>query len=80
MQPPGSSIYFCDREGESTGLETSAALVLIGPEAGFSESERKIMDAVDAQPRSFGTHNLRIETAAVAAVVALHLARDPGGD
>lgn len=74
-RPSGSPIYFGDREGEASGFEASAGLVLIGPEAGFSESERKLLRDVDAQARSFGTHNLRIETAAVAAAVALHFAR-----
>ena len=74
-RPSGSPIYFGDREGGASGFEASAGLVLIGPEAGFSESERKLLRDVDAQARSFGTHNLRIETAAVAAAVALHFAR-----
>jgi 16S rRNA (uracil1498-N3)-methyltransferase len=74
-RPFRSPIYFGDREGGASGFEASAGLVLIGPEAGFSESERKLLRGVDAQARSFGTHNLRIETAAVAAAVALHFAR-----
>lgn len=67
-------IYFGDREGESVGFDARAGTVLIGPEAGFSESERQLLRDVGAQSRSFGVHNLRIETAAAAAV-ALHLAR-----
>jgi 16S rRNA (uracil1498-N3)-methyltransferase len=67
-------VYFGDREGESVGFDTPAGTVLIGPEAGFSEPERRVLRDVGAQPRSFGVHNLRIETAAAAATVALHLA------
>jgi 16S rRNA (uracil1498-N3)-methyltransferase len=72
---PGAAIYFGDREGEGTGFDASEGLTMIGPEAGFSASERRVLHDVGAQPRSLGTHNLRIETAAVAATVALHLAR-----
>ena len=71
----GAAIYYGDREGSAAGFDASADLALIGPEAGFSESERRMLGDVDAQPRSFGAHNLRIETAAVAAAVALHLSR-----
>jgi len=74
-QPSGAAIFFGDRGAEPSGLEASADLVLIGPEAGFSQSERRKMDDVGARPRSFGVHNLRIETAAAAATVAFHLAR-----
>jgi 16S rRNA (uracil1498-N3)-methyltransferase len=66
------AIYFGDREGEAVGFDAPVGTVVIGPEAGFSESERKILRDVGAQPRSVGAHNLRIETAAT---VALHLAR-----
>jgi 16S rRNA (uracil1498-N3)-methyltransferase len=71
----GAAIYFGDREGEGRGFDASEGLAVIGPEAGFSASERRVLHHVGAQPRSFGTYNLRIETAAVAATVALHLAR-----
>ncbi|HEB91213.1 MAG TPA: 16S rRNA (uracil(1498)-N(3))-methyltransferase [Deltaproteobacteria bacterium] len=71
---PGSAVFFGDRAGSSAGLAASTGLVLIGPEAGFSPSERRILEAAGARPRSFAAHNLRIETAAVAAAVALHLA------
>ncbi len=71
---PGYPIAFGDHAGPSSGLAPSVGLVLIGPEAGFSESERRTLEAAGAEPRSFGAHNLRIETAAVAAAVALHLA------
>jgi 16S rRNA (uracil1498-N3)-methyltransferase len=73
-----AAIYFGDREGDAVGSIAPTGIVLIGPEAGFSESERVVLRALGAQPRSFGAHNLRIETAAVAATVALHLARRGG--
>lgn len=71
----GEAIYYGDRAGSAAGFEASAGLALIGPEAGFSESERRMLGDVAAEPRSFGAHNLRIETAAVAAAVALNLSR-----
>jgi 16S rRNA (uracil1498-N3)-methyltransferase len=74
-RPSGAEIVFGDQAGESIGFDGPAGLTLIGPEAGFSESERRVLIGVGARPRSFGAHNLRIETAAVAAAVALHLAR-----
>ncbi len=69
------SVYFGDRNGPAVGFDRAAGLAVIGPEAGFSDSERRILQGVGALPRSFGAHNLRIETAAVAATVALHLNR-----
>ena len=72
---PAGAVFFGDREGASAGLPGSAELVLVGPEAGFSAAERRALKNVGALPRAFGAHNLRIETAAAAAAVALHLAR-----
>ncbi len=71
----GAPIFFGDREGKPGGFDSLAGLAVIGPEAGFSESERQRLRQIGAQPRSFGVHNLRIETAAAAATVAFHLAR-----
>ena len=73
--PSDAAIFFGDQAGEPIGFDGPAGLTLIGPEAGFSESERRVLIGVGARSRSFGAHNLRIETAAVAAAVALHLAR-----
>jgi 16S rRNA (uracil1498-N3)-methyltransferase len=81
-RPKHARVYFGEREGAAGGLEAPgegdpgavARLVLIGPEAGFSERERALLAAAEAAPRRFAPHNLRIETAAVAAVVAANLA------
>ncbi len=73
------SVYFGDRKGPALGFDRAAGLAVVGPEAGFSDFERRILQGVGAQPRSFGAHNLRIETAAVAATVALHLNRESVG-
>ncbi len=68
-------IYFGDREGRGGRIDSSASLLLIGPEAGFSETERRRLLEASAIPQSLAPHNLRIETAAVAGVVAHHLVR-----
>lgn len=68
------AICFGDREGDLSGLGSTVGLVVIGPEAGFSVSERGVLDRAGARAVSFGAHNLRIETAAVAAATALNLA------
>lgn len=73
--PEDVSIYFGDREGATTGLDSRAAWVAIGPEAGFSDAERAALRKAGGRSRSFGAHNLRIETATVAATVAFHLAQ-----
>ena len=48
-------------------------MVLIGPEGGFSEAEVRDLRAGGADLVSLGPHRLRVETAAIAACVALHL-------
>jgi 16S rRNA (uracil1498-N3)-methyltransferase len=41
------------------------ALVLVGPEAGFTEAETRTLNDAGAVPVSYGEHRLRMETAAV---------------
>lgn len=74
-QSADAGIFFGDREGDCVGFDVPAGLAIVGPEAGFSRSESQALRDAGAKPRSLGAHNLRIETAAIAAVVALHLAR-----
>ncbi len=68
-------IAFGDREGERGVLDPATALLVIGPEAGFSDAELRSLRAANARPHSFSPHNLRIETAAIAGAVARQLAR-----
>lgn len=70
---PGTSLYFGDREGRAHLSGTGPARVFIGPEAGFSDLERRRLEEAGASAISFGDYNLRIETAAVAAMVAFNL-------
>ncbi len=64
--------YYGDREGAAPALGAGRSCLFVGPEAGFSAGERARLEAVGASPVSFGPYNLRIETAAVAAVAAAH--------
>ncbi len=48
-------------------------MVLIGPEGGFSEREVHELRTSATEIVSLGPHRLRVETAAIAACVALHL-------
>jgi len=47
--------------------ESERLIVLIGPEGGWSEGERRLASAASFQPWRFGPHVLRVETAALAA-------------
>ena len=68
-------IAFGEREGETGALPAEVAVLVIGPEAGFSEAELRRLRAAGARPHAFSPHNLRIETAAIAGAVARQLAR-----
>jgi 16S rRNA (uracil1498-N3)-methyltransferase len=70
-----SQRFYGDRGGAGGGLQGNAEWVGIGPEAGFSESEIRVLRRAGVGPIALGTHNLRIETAATAAAVAFHLAQ-----
>ena len=41
------------------------ALVLVGPEAGFTDGETRLLEDASAVPVSYGEHRLRMETAAI---------------
>ena len=60
--------------GEAAGIGRAVAVIAIGPEAGFSARELDRLRGAGARARAFGPHNLRIETAAVAAAVARFVA------
>ncbi|MBV9528918.1 16S rRNA (uracil(1498)-N(3))-methyltransferase [Sphingomonas sp.] len=67
------TLYFADeiRDGEpaATAFKAGPALILTGPEGGFTDSERTaIRTAANAVPVSLGPRILRAETAALAAV------------
>lgn len=75
---PSGSIRFGDRAGETMRLDESVGAVLIGPEAGFSEAEFRLLEVRGARSVALAAHNLRIETAVVAAAAGVFAARGSG--
>jgi 16S rRNA (uracil1498-N3)-methyltransferase len=67
-------LYFADEGGgapAATAFEPGPALILTGPEGGFTAEERALVrDASNAIPISLGPRILRAETAALAALAA----------
>lgn len=69
-----------DRDGERPGAGSGSAdaVLLVGPEGGFSAAERESARSAGFAPVRFGPHTLRTETAAlVGAAVLLSEARGP---
>ena len=71
---PARPLYFADERGGEAAAGAfvpGAALILTGPEGGFTEEERALVRAApNAVPISLGPRILRAETAALAALVA----------
>jgi 16S rRNA (uracil1498-N3)-methyltransferase len=71
--PADRALFFADETGgapmaESFAANRGAAALLIGPEGGFTVTERELIRAVPAaRPISLGPRILRAETAAIAA-------------
>jgi 16S rRNA (uracil1498-N3)-methyltransferase len=51
----------------------NAALIMIGPEGDFTEEEMQLAISAGYAPISLAAHRLRVESAGIAAVYALHL-------
>lgn len=70
---PARHLYFADEGGgepiASTFVE-GPALILVGPEGGFTEEERQLVRGSGASPISLGPRILRAETAALAALAS----------
>lgn len=74
--PDGPLVVFVERSNETvTRLEIlgslAAVTVLVGPEGGWTERERKAMREAGAIEASLGPHVLRAETAAIAALAVV---------
>src|SRR5262245_458934 len=71
---PARQLYFADESGgeaASSSFEPGPALILTGPEGGFTPDEATAIRALpNARPISLGPRILRAETAALAAVAA----------
>ena len=71
---PARPLYFADESGGEAAAGAfvpGAALILTGPEGGFTAEERALVRAApNAVPISLGPRILRAETAALAALVA----------
>lgn len=74
---PGRTLYFADEGGGEPARQsfaTGAAVILTGPEGGFTEEERSLIRSKpNSVPVSLGPRILRAETAALAAV-AIYMA------
>jgi 16S rRNA (uracil1498-N3)-methyltransferase len=70
----GRTLYFADEGGgepAANAFKAGPALILTGPEGGFTEEERAAVRASpNAIPISLGPRILRAETAALAALAA----------
>jgi 16S rRNA (uracil1498-N3)-methyltransferase len=70
---PARHLYFADEAGGEPVASTFAegpALILVGPEGGFTEEERQLVRGSGASAISLGPRILRAETAALAALTA----------
>ena len=71
---PARTLYFADETGgepAATAFRPGAALILTGPEGGFTPDEGEtILSSANSRPVSLGPRILRAETAALAAVAA----------
>jgi 16S rRNA (uracil1498-N3)-methyltransferase len=72
-EPPAGTRLLADLEGSCITLpaEEAQAVLLIGPEGGFSPAERTAALAAGFQPMRFGAHILRTETAALVGAAVL---------
>lgn len=70
---PSRHFYFADEAGGdplATALREGPAVILTGPEGGFTDEERAFVRGSGATPISLGPRILRAETAALAALAA----------
>jgi 16S rRNA (uracil1498-N3)-methyltransferase len=70
---PARHFYFADEGGGeplAAAFKEGPAVILVGPEGGFTEEERAFVRGNGATPISLGPRILRAETAALAAISA----------
>jgi 16S rRNA (uracil1498-N3)-methyltransferase len=80
----GRRLYFADEfggEAPASAFQAGPALILIGPEGGFTDAERALVRAApNAVPISLGPRILRAETAALAALASYMTIAGDWGD
>jgi 16S rRNA (uracil1498-N3)-methyltransferase len=73
-QEPSRTLYFADENGGdavSSAFKAGPALILVGPEGGFTDEERTLVrSTANAVAISLGPRILRAETAALAALAS----------
>jgi RsmE family RNA methyltransferase len=69
-------VYYADRKGSRGRFGSADGCVFIGPEAGFSEAEFALLAAAGAEAISLAHHNLRLETAGVAAMAVFNASQN----
>lgn len=81
-RPVTGPCWLADASGAAppAQLDARPITVAIGPEGGFAAEERDYLTARAFVPTVLGSHILRFETAAVAAAVAVAVARRRGHD
>jgi 16S rRNA (uracil1498-N3)-methyltransferase len=70
---PARHFYFADETGGeplAAAFEEGPAVILVGPEGGFTDEERAFVRGSGASPVSLGPRILRAETAALAAIAS----------
>jgi len=70
---PARHFYFADESGGeplAAAFEEGPAVILVGPEGGFTDEERAFVRGNGASPVSLGPRILRAETAALAAIAS----------
>jgi 16S rRNA (uracil1498-N3)-methyltransferase len=70
---PTRHVYFADENGGEPVADTfqeGPAVILVGPEGGFTDEERAFVRGAGASPISLGPRILRAETAALASLSA----------
>jgi 16S rRNA (uracil1498-N3)-methyltransferase len=79
-RPAAGTLWLADPAGPAapTTLNHGSLTVVVGPEGGFTDSERGTLGAAGYQPIALGPHTLRFETAALAAAAAATQARMRG--
>jgi 16S rRNA (uracil1498-N3)-methyltransferase len=77
QRPPGGGGWLAESSGAPVPaeLDSSPLTIVIGPEGGFTESERTNIIEAGYSPVTFGAQTLRFETAALAAAAVASQAR-----